>query len=291
MKDLPYPVDAALEMLAPFRHVVTVGAKPPVAFFAYPDKPSALHASGAELHALASDAEDGPGALAALAAALGAEEREPERQPPELPSMPADGPLDKASIAALLARHLPEQAIVVRRGPDASAATSSPPPAAPRRTTGSRSAAGRSAAASRSPPAPPSPARSGKVICPRGGRQRHVHRAGALDPGAGAPRRDHAGVRQPPLRDPRARARQRAGARQRRDRAAHALGSTTRRSDWVAMARGMGVEAVRVSSVAELDEALGRGLSSQGPFLVEVCVVAGFPPAVRRQGFPERRSP
>ena len=41
---LPYPVDAALETLAGTRHLLLVGTKAPVAFFAYPGKPSAQSA-------------------------------------------------------------------------------------------------------------------------------------------------------------------------------------------------------------------------------------------------------
>jgi acetolactate synthase-1/2/3 large subunit len=39
---VPYPVDAAVAALAGFRHVILVGAKQPVAFFAYPDKPKCM---------------------------------------------------------------------------------------------------------------------------------------------------------------------------------------------------------------------------------------------------------
>ncbi|MBX6370335.1 MAG: acetolactate synthase large subunit, partial [Rhodospirillales bacterium] len=39
---IPYPVDLAVKTLAGLKHIVLVGAKVPVAFFAYPDKPSVL---------------------------------------------------------------------------------------------------------------------------------------------------------------------------------------------------------------------------------------------------------
>ena len=39
---LPYPVDQALGVLKDVRHLILVGSKAPVAFFAYPDKPSVL---------------------------------------------------------------------------------------------------------------------------------------------------------------------------------------------------------------------------------------------------------
>lgn len=42
--------------------------------------------------------------------------------------------------------------------------------------------------------------------------------------------------------------------------------------DWVALARGFGVDATRVSTVAELRDALERGLASDGPVLVEALL-------------------
>jgi acetolactate synthase I/II/III large subunit len=44
---IPYVVDSALALLKDFTHIVLVGAKPPVGFFAYPGKPSLLAPPGA----------------------------------------------------------------------------------------------------------------------------------------------------------------------------------------------------------------------------------------------------
>ena len=49
---LPYPVDQALAVLKDVRHLILVGAKAPVAFFAYPDKPSVLTPDGCQVHQL-----------------------------------------------------------------------------------------------------------------------------------------------------------------------------------------------------------------------------------------------
>ena len=57
---LPYPVDGALAVLADARHLVLVGSKAPVAFFAYPDKPSALSPPQCEIRTLATPGEDTP---------------------------------------------------------------------------------------------------------------------------------------------------------------------------------------------------------------------------------------
>ena len=60
---LPYPVDQALAVLKDVRHLILVGAKAPVAFFAYPDKPSVLTPDGCEIHRLSDLAQDSIGAL------------------------------------------------------------------------------------------------------------------------------------------------------------------------------------------------------------------------------------
>src|SRR5829696_10065818 len=69
---LPYPVNAALETLVGTRHLLLVGTKAPVAFFAYPDKPSMLNPPDCEVRTLAGPAEDVVGALEALAEGLAA---------------------------------------------------------------------------------------------------------------------------------------------------------------------------------------------------------------------------
>ncbi|MEX2518504.1 MAG: thiamine pyrophosphate-dependent enzyme, partial [Paracoccaceae bacterium] len=40
--------------------------------------------------------------------------------------------------------------------------------------------------------------------------------------------------------------------------------------DWVSIARGMGVESVRVEDAAGLDRALADGVASDGPYLIQV---------------------
>jgi len=52
-KSIPFSVNAALEMLKDFEHIVLVGAKKPVAFFGYPNKPSYLYPKNCEVNVLA----------------------------------------------------------------------------------------------------------------------------------------------------------------------------------------------------------------------------------------------
>jgi acetolactate synthase-1/2/3 large subunit len=107
---VPYPVDTALTALAEVRHVVLVGARQPVGFFAYPGKPGRMLPAEAGLHVLARPEQDLAGALAALADELGA----PPAPPPDGESVtPASGPVSSEALGQSLAALLPEQAVVV----------------------------------------------------------------------------------------------------------------------------------------------------------------------------------
>ena len=66
---------------APRSSVVLVNARPPVAFFAYPNKPSLLLPPDCEVLTLADPAEDGVDAIERLADTLGARGHEPVREP------------------------------------------------------------------------------------------------------------------------------------------------------------------------------------------------------------------
>jgi acetolactate synthase I/II/III large subunit len=109
---IPYPVDQAVALLADVQDLILVGAKPPVAFFAYPGKPSRLESPGTRIHELARADEDVPGALTALRDALGAGSAVPGRAAPSRPSLPG-GTLTPDKTGAVLAALIPENAVVV----------------------------------------------------------------------------------------------------------------------------------------------------------------------------------
>ena len=69
---IPYVIEQALPLLKDFRHIVLVEANDPVAFFAYPNKPSMLKPEGCEVHRMTAGGENSVAALEALASALGA---------------------------------------------------------------------------------------------------------------------------------------------------------------------------------------------------------------------------
>ena len=109
---LPYPIDQALDKLKDTRALVLAGAKSPVSFFAYPGKPSVLVPESCAVTRLAGVEEDLEHALEALADVLGATRVEPAHvnalARPALPS----GAVTPEGIAAVLAALLPENAIV-----------------------------------------------------------------------------------------------------------------------------------------------------------------------------------
>jgi acetolactate synthase I/II/III large subunit len=108
---VPFVVDQALDILKEFKHVILVGTKPPVAFFAYPNKPSLLAPESCEMLTLSGLEEDGIHALEWLVDELGIGNTEPQRQALNRPALPT-GALTKDNIAAVIGAMLPEDAIV-----------------------------------------------------------------------------------------------------------------------------------------------------------------------------------
>ena len=113
LKTVPYPVDAAVELLKPYKHIISVSAKAPVAFFAYPDKPSGLYAPQSELHTLAHANEDCVAALEQLSEILDADKSAPLIETGDVAAIPSNGSLTAQNIAATVAHLLPENAIVI----------------------------------------------------------------------------------------------------------------------------------------------------------------------------------
>jgi len=109
---IPYVIEQALPILQDFRHLVLVEANDPVAFFAYPNKPSQLKPMGCEVHRLTAGGENSVAALEALADALGA--RPTDARPQGLVELARPtGALTPAAIAQAIAMAIPANAIVV----------------------------------------------------------------------------------------------------------------------------------------------------------------------------------
>lgn len=114
LERIPYPVDQALAALHDIDLLVLVGAPAPVAFFAYPGKPSGLLRPDAAVMTLASPGQDAAGALDALAEALGAPSGAPPRSvSPGLAAEVPTGALTDAAASHILAQMLLPGAIVI----------------------------------------------------------------------------------------------------------------------------------------------------------------------------------
>jgi len=109
---IPYPVDLAVDMLKGFKHAVLIEGRDPVAFFAYPGKPSRLLPEGCKVHELSGVQENGPLALEMLADELGVRTAKPPVSSLLLPPLES-GILDPDSIVSVVANAIPENAIII----------------------------------------------------------------------------------------------------------------------------------------------------------------------------------
>jgi len=109
---IPYPVDIAVEQLKGFKHAVLIEARDPVAFFAYPGKPSRFLPEDCEVHELAAPEDNGALALEMLADELGVRNDAPPVSDFLLPPV-ANGTLDPDSIVSVVANAIPENAIII----------------------------------------------------------------------------------------------------------------------------------------------------------------------------------
>jgi acetolactate synthase-1/2/3 large subunit len=109
---IPYVIELALPILKDFKNIILVDAQDPVAFFAYPNKPSMLKPEGCDVHRMTSWGENSVAALDALASAVGAKPADAKPQKMVELAKPT-GTLTFASIAQAIAMAIPENAIVV----------------------------------------------------------------------------------------------------------------------------------------------------------------------------------
>jgi acetolactate synthase-1/2/3 large subunit len=266
---LPYFAEQIVEFLAEVETLVLVGSRPPVSFFAYPGKPSWGLPDGARITYLAHPHEDGVGALEALAEAVGAASSPTRLTPFVRPDAPTDK-LNQYTVGQVIARHLPEGAIVSDEGATGSGgmllATATAAPHDHLALTGGSIGQGVPVATGAAVAAP-----DRKVICLQGdggamytlqalwtqAREKldvttvilanrsyailnvELARVGALNAGPKA-------LSMLDLRDP--------------------------GLDFVALARGMGVEATRVETVQAFDDQFALAMREKGPRLIEVMV-------------------
>ena len=265
---IPFVVEKALEVLRAYRRIVLVGAKPPVAFFAYPNKPSILTQDGTEFIHLATDADDIAAALEGLAQELDASALEPAGiSQPSRPALPS-GPIGPPGIAAVLGHMIPENAIIVDEsvttGREFFPQTAGAAPHAWLNNRGGSIGYGLPVATGAAIACP-----GQKVIALEGdgsamytvqslwtiarenldvtvlvfsNRSYKILRGELANVGVGNPG----------------------------PRAIDMLTLDRPNLDWVSMAKGMGVEAEKVDELGALAKAFDRGLASDGPYLIEL---------------------
>ncbi len=268
---LPYPVDAAVARLAGVEACVLAGAADPIAFFAYPGKPSRLLPAGASLVTLAEPQHDVPAVLQALADELGigadrAISAAAVGAPQPLPS----GALTAEVVAAIVAATLPEQAVVVDEavssgrgfGPLMAAAA----PHDWLQTAGGAIGFGLPGAVGAAIGAPGRPV----LVLEGDGSAMYTVQAlwtmarESLPVGVLVFANRAYRILQGEL--------QGVGARIGGAKAAAMLSLANPTLDWVALARGHGLPGTRVETAEALARALRAGWSSQGPWLVEVVL-------------------
>ena len=265
---LPYFAEQLVDALADLDVLVLVGANEPVAFFAYPDKPSRGLGAHTRRVTLAHPHEDATAALEVLADVLGAPAAPggvARFDPPERPS----GRLDQFTIGQVLARHLPEGAIVSEEaatnslGPYQALATAAPHDHL--HLTGGSIGQALPVAAGAAVARP-----DAKVVCLSGdGGAMYTPQAlwtmarEHLDVTSVIFSNRSYGILRVEL--------DRVGATP--SEGALAMFDLSRPDlDWVALARGLGVEATRADTVERFDDVFAASMTTPGPRLIEVAL-------------------
>lgn len=269
VEQVPYPVDMALAMLADVEHLILIGAKSPVAFFAYPDKPSVLTPEHCEAFPLAAAGDDLLRVLENLADELGAPPDAAHIAPVERPEA-ATGALTVDALATSISALMPDHAVIadegITVGRQVPAKTRGAPPHDWLQITGGSIGIGLPLATGAAVACPDRPviglqadgsamytlqalwtqAREGLNIttvifanrayaCLRD----ELTNVGALNPGRKA--LDMLDIGNPDL-------------------------------DWTALAKGMGVEAGRATTADEFNRQFKAGLACEGPYLIEAVL-------------------
>jgi len=267
---IPYVVDKALGVMREAGNLVLVGSREPVAFFAYPNKPSLLMAEGTRSTKLAGIEDDMQAALEALAMELGALSAAPAHvAAPRRPALPT-GPITPPAIASILGALLPENAIVVDEsvstGREFFPETAGAPPHDWINNRGGSIGYGMPVAIGAAIACP-----DRKVVLLEGdGSGMYTLQSlwtmarEGLDVTVVVLANGSYNILRGELTN--------VGVRNPGPRAVDMLSLRRPDLDWVSLARGMGVEAARAKTCEELVKGLNAGLRSQGPYLIEVVL-------------------
>ncbi|RAK56747.1 acetolactate synthase large subunit [Phenylobacterium deserti] len=266
---MPYFGEMALSELEGVDLMVFAGTTQPVAFFAYPDRPSVLVPEGCATQSLADRAEDAIAALAALADALGAPASGPA-QPLQRPDSGPIGPLSAFSAGQAIARHLPEGAILCDDSVTSGGGVAVPAmTAAPHEVlalTGGAIGAGLPLAVGAAVAAPD------RKVVSLNGDGAAMYTLQALWTAA----REQLDVTAIVFANHAYRILgielSRTGAGEAGPAASKLLDLSDPRIDWVAVASGLGVPAVRCETAEAFDAAFARAMAERGPMFIEAAI-------------------
>jgi len=264
-----YVLEQGVEQFKEFRQVILVGARAPVAYFAYPGKDTAFTSPGCEIHTLASPGEDYVGALESLESALSLPRTQfaAETEKAARPQLP-DGAITLPGLAAVVGALLPENAVVVDEsmtsGRGMMAATKGAPPHDWLGNTGGSIGIAMPLAVGAAVACP-----DRRVLClTADGSGMYtlqalwtMAREGLNVTTVVFANRDYAVLK--------------------REFSYLGIGNPGPRAlsmfeighpdlDWVQLAKGLGVPGIRVTSLADFAKALRKGFESAGPTLIEV---------------------
>jgi acetolactate synthase I/II/III large subunit len=267
---VPYVVDAALHVLQDVKHIVLIGAKPPIAFFAYPGKPSPVTPADCQFLVVAEIGDDSGDALQRLADAVNAKTAKVVVPAAQRPDIPTAAPLNADSIGLVLGALIPEGAIMadesVTTGRNFYKATAAAPPHTWLHLTGGAIGEGMPLAIGAAVACPDrkvinlqadgSAMYTVQALWTEARENLNIltliwaNRAYAILKGE----LQNVGAENP-------------------GRKAHDMLSLENPTiDWVSLAKGLGVEGQRVATVDELVKAVKIGLKRQGPYLIEVVL-------------------
>jgi acetolactate synthase I/II/III large subunit len=262
-----YVLEQAVDQMKEFRQLILVGARAPVAYFAYPGKDSVFTSPECEIFTLANPGEDYVGAIEGLEASLSLHRTQPAGEKASRPQLP-DGAITLGGLAAVVGVLLPENAIVVDEsmtsGRGMMAATKGAPPHDWLGNTGGSIGIAMPLAVGAAVACP-----DRRVLClTADGSGMYtlqalwtMAREGLHVVTVVFANRDYAVLK--------------------REFSYLGVGNPGTRAldmfeigrpdlDWVHLARGMGVPAVRVTSLPDFATALRNGFVSEGPTLIEV---------------------
>ena len=266
---IPYFAEQIVEFFQDTEQLILVGSKPPVSFFAYPGKPSWGLQDGTKIHYLAHAHEDGTGALEALAEVLGAPKAPAHVATLKTAESIADK-FDQYTIGQVIARHLPEGAIVSDEGATSGAGTAlATATAAPHdhlALTGGSIGQGLPVATGAAVAAPAS-----KVVCVHGdGGAMYTLQAlwtqarEKLDVTTVIFANKSYAILNIELA--------RVGAGNPGPKALSMLDLHNPELDWVKLASGMGVEASRAANIQDFESQFAAAMRGRGPRLIEAAL-------------------